>query len=1034
MSLQLVRRFQKRLEEAVQFGGTRNETSVRGAFQGLLTEWAEAQGDPLRLVPEVGYRPPGQKNTVYPDGTLKDALQQPRGFWESKDEADTLDAEIEKKFARGYPRDNILFEDSRTAVLIQHGEEVQRVSMDDADALAGLLTTFFAFEPPQVTEFRRAIEQFRAEMPHLLGVLREAIAAAETNPDYVRERDAFVELGREAIDPGFRAKDAGEMLIQHILTGDLFRSVFDNAQYHEDNNIAQQLGRVADTFYTGQIRRDVDGRTRRYYGAINAAAAQIADHHEKQRFLKVLYENFYRAYNPAGADRLGIFYTPGEIVRFMVGATDALLDRHFGKALADPGVEILDPATGTGTFITELIDYLPRGKLEYKYAHDLHCNELALLPYYIANLNIEATYAQKMGHYAEFRNIVLVDTLDNTGFGVSSAQESLFGGVSAENLERVKRQNARPLRVIIGNPPYRANQANENDNNKNREYAQIDRRIKETYVAASRAQKTKLYDMYSRFLRWATDRLKDDGIVAFVMNRSFIDSRTFDGFRKVAADEYTHIYVIDLGGDVRANPKLSGPKHNVFAIQTGIAIAFLVKATPTRKRRADAPAQPAVIEYARRPEMDTARQKLDWLASTPFGDVDFERIRPDAKHNWIGQAEHGWEEFLPVADRDTKAAKSLGQERAIFKLYSQGVVTARDEWVYDISDPSLAVKVKYLIESYNNDVKRNVGKIDAKPDFSADGVIKWSRAVKNDLGKGLKYKYKQENVRSSLYRPFEKLRLYFSKNLNEVQYQMPSVFPKDDTKNTIICFSGTSSAKDFQTLASTIVPSFDLLEKTQCLPLYRYSGDERIDNITDYALKAFQTHYADPRITREDIFQYVYAVLHHPAYREKYALNLRQEFPRVPFYPEFGRWAAWGRELMGLHVGFETVDPYPLERVDVPPKGETPEARALAARGRLKVVRDAAKVPTGAIELDGLTTLRGVPPEAWSYRLGNRSALEWVLERHKETVPKDPTIRERFHTYRFADHKERVVDLLARVTTVSVETARIVGEMPGETV
>lgn len=242
------------------------------------------------------------------------------------------------------------------------------------------------------------------------------------------------------------------------------------------------------------------------------------------------------------------------------------------------------------------------------------------------------------------------------------------------------------------------------------------------------------------------------------------------------------------------------------------------------------------------------------------------------------------------------------------------------------------------------------------------------------------------------------------------------------------------SGKDFACLATDLPFSLDLIEKTQSLPLHCSKGGERIDNITDFALKTFREHYADPGITREDIFHYVYAVLHHPAYREKYALNLRQEFPRVPFYEGFGRWVAWGRELMGLHVGFETVDPYPLERVDVPPKGDTPEARALATRGRLKVVRDAAKVPTGAIELDGLTTLRGVPPAAWSYRLGNRSALEWVLERHKEGTPKDPTIRERFNTYRFADHKERVIDLLARVTTVSVETVRILGEMPPETV
>ncbi|WP_025567924.1 N-6 DNA methylase, partial [Deinococcus wulumuqiensis] len=450
MSLQLVKKFQKRLEDIVAYGGTRNESSVRAAFQQLLSDWAEGSG--LRLITEVTQKAVAGNN-VRPDGTLKDSLQQSRGYWESKDEADTLDDEIQKKLAKGYPRDNIIFEDSRLAVLMQNGEEVQRVDMGDAGALAGLLKLFFEFEPPQVLEFRKAVDHFKDEMPHLLKILREAADAAEQKADYRGERDHFVEIAKEAINPDFSPRDAREMLIQHILTGDLFTSVFDNAQYHEDNNIAQQLQQLAATFYKGPVKRDIAERTKRYYGAIQAAAAQIADHHEKQRFLKALYENFYRAYNPAGAERLGIFYTPGEIVRFMIEATDTLLEKHFQKGLADKGVEILDPATGTGTFITELIDFLPKAKLEQKYREELHCNELALLPYYIANLNIEATYAQKMGRYEEFRNIVLVDTLDNTGFGVHGQQSGLFGSVTAENLERAKRQNARPVRVIIGNPP-----------------------------------------------------------------------------------------------------------------------------------------------------------------------------------------------------------------------------------------------------------------------------------------------------------------------------------------------------------------------------------------------------------------------------------------------------------------------------------------------------------------------------------------------------------------------------------------------------
>ncbi|MGX9688035.1 type ISP restriction/modification enzyme [Deinococcus wulumuqiensis] len=1018
------------------YGGTRNESSVRAAFQQLLSDWAEGSG--LRLITEVTQKAVAGNN-VRPDGTLKDSLQQSRGYWESKDEADTLDDEIQKKLAKGYPRDNIIFEDSRLAVLMQNGEEVQRVDMGDAGALAGLLKLFFEFEPPQVLEFRKAVDHFKDEMPHLLKILREAADAAEQKADYRGERDHFVEIAKEAINPDFSPRDAREMLIQHILTGDLFTSVFDNAQYHEDNNIAQQLQQLAATFYKGPVKRDIAERTKRYYGAIQAAAAQIADHHEKQRFLKALYENFYRAYNPAGAERLGIFYTPGEIVRFMIEATDTLLEKHFQKGLADKGVEILDPATGTGTFITELIDFLPKAKLEQKYREELHCNELALLPYYIANLNIEATYAQKMGRYEEFRNIVLVDTLDNTGFGVHGQQSGLFGSVTAENLERAKRQNARPVRVIIGNPPYRANQANENDNNKNREYKEIDRRIKATYVAASTAQKTKLYDMYSRFLRWATDRLTDDGIVAFVMNRSFIESRTFDGFRKVAAEEYTHIYIIDLGGDVRANPKLSGPKHNVFAIQTGIAIAFLVKATPSAKGKYQAKAKaPAVIEYARRPEMELAREKLEWLKTTKFEDIEFDRIRPDAKHNWLGQVdeENDWNEFLPVADKDDKVGGDLMTADSLFWRYSLGFASNRDEWMVDFSEVTLRNKVSHFIKVYENDRKRweKLKPTEELVDF-VDRSIKYTSELEYKLIKGVNIEFVHSHIRGSAYRPFVGVYIYFAKHLIHRTYQLEGVNGVEALhENLIICISGQGSSKPFQVLATDQIPSLDYLEKTQCLPLYWYDKKgNKIQNIPPRTVKAFQTHYADTSISREDIFHYVYAVLHHPAYREKYALNLRQEFPRIPFYPEFGRWAAWGRELMALHIGFESVAPYPLKRTDEPPKNDTPEALALAKKARLKVQRDAAKQPTGAVELDGLTTLAGIPAAAWAYKLGNRSALEWVLERHKETTPKDATIREKFNTYRFADHKERVIDLLARVTTVSVETVRIVGEMPAET-
>jgi predicted helicase len=489
-----------------------------------------------------------------------------------------LDKEIRTKFDKGYPKENILFEDSQTAVLIQHGQEVARADMANAEALDKLLQAFLNYQRPEVQDFQRAIELFKADIPQVIDTLRALLdSEAKTNPAYHTARTDFLELCRQSINPIVSEADVREMMIQHILTHEIFISIFGEDQFHRENNIAAALQQVVEVFYKGMKRRIFTDAINSYYAAIKARAAEIHNHHEKQRFLKVVYENFYKVYNPKAADRMGIVYTPNEIVRFMIEATDVLLERHFGRTLGSPDVQILDPCTGTGTFITEIIDYLPKAQLAQKYAEELHANELGILPYYIANLNIEYTYRQKMGHYAPFDNLVFVDTLDNMGFGYAGKQTDLFG-LSAENLARIKRQNKQKISVVIGNPPYNAAQATFNSQNPNRAYTEIDKRIKDSFIKAGKAQnKSQIYDMYVRFYRWAIDRIADKGIVAYVTNRSFIDSRTFDGFRKVLEDTFPYIYIVDLGGDVRANPKLSGTKHNVFGIQTGVAIMFLVK-------------------------------------------------------------------------------------------------------------------------------------------------------------------------------------------------------------------------------------------------------------------------------------------------------------------------------------------------------------------------------------------------------------------------------------------------------------------------
>jgi predicted helicase len=1033
MSKLLISQYLNELSRLKQVSGTHRESVVREAFKDLLKGYARSHD--LVFVPEFEIESPA-KERRYVDGALLHALRMPFGYWEAKDEKDDLDTEIATKFKRGYPKDNIIFEDSTQAVLIQNGIEVLRCQVDDVDTLQRLLNLFFGYQRPEIAEFRKAVQQFTTDLPQVLKALREMIDAAHA--DNVAFRDAageFLEHARKTINPGLVFDDIREILIQHILTDEIFDEVFPGQPFHRDNNVARELHKLEDTFFTGNTKFQLLKSLEVYYRAIRGAAARIGSHHEKQTFLKVVYENFYKVYNPKAADRLGVVYTPGEIVRFMIESADWLCEQHFKRNLIDRDVEILDPAVGTGTFITELIEHF-RGqpaKLAHKYAEELHANEVGILPYYVANLNIEATYAAITGQYVEFPGLCLVDTLDNVaGLGKKTGDHvaDLFG-MGDENVERIKRQNRRKISVIIGNPPYNANQANENDNNKNREYPEIDRRIKDSYIKASTAQKTKLYDMYSRFFRWATDRIADDGIVAFITNRSFLDKRTFDGFRRAVASEFNFVYVVDLGGDVRDNPRLSGTTHNVFGIQTGVAISFLV-----RKRDAKG----CELSYIRRPEMEGADDKLAWLSKERLQGLTAATAKIDESGIWINRTANDFDGLLPIGSKLTKSATTLNP-KSLFKLYSLGVSTNRDEWVSGYSGDDVTSKMRHFVQRLE-EIRTN------KQSFSTD--IKWSRNLKRRFLAGRAEPFESNRVTTIAYRPFVKFSFYDSDLYVDERGSADAMFPRDSLKERpAIAFIGDATEKPFSVLAVAGLTDLNFLSPaaagTKLLPLVRSTPAGDIENITDWALKQFREHYGKVKstppqsspaaqgrgqkaaaITKDAIFHYVYAVLHDPLYREKYAHNLKREFPRIPLYGDtpayFWRWAAWGEALMTLHIGYETVDAWPLARTDMP------DDRARTAGQSPKPMLKADKAG-GCIVLDSETTLSGIPPEAWDYRLGNRSALEWILDQYKESRPRDPTIREKFDTYRFADYKDKVIDLLARVTRVSVETQAIVEAM-----
>ena len=1011
MSQQLIGRYLNELSDLRRVSGDVRESVVREAFKTLLKDWGRSKK--LIFVPE--YRlDTATRDRRFIDGALLHELRVPFGYWEAKDEDDDLDKEIEKKFRRGYPQDNIIFEDSREAVLIQDRQEVMRCPVDDPERLEKLLGLFFSHERPEIADFRKAVAQFKADLPAVLEALRAMIERAEAeNPAFRAAAVRFLKHAQETINPSVTAADVREMLIQHILTEEIFSHVFDNADFHRQNNVARELYRLEETFFTGAVKHQTLEGLRSYYAAIRSAAALVSSHHEKQTFLKVVYENFYKIYNPKAADRLGVVYTPSEIVRFMVESADWLCQHHFGKQLIDRNVEILDPAVGTGTFIAELIEHF-RGqpaKLKHKYREELHANEVAILPYYVANLNIEATYAALTGEYEEYPNLCFVDTLDNVGgLRVRGRQGDLLGALSDENVARIKRQNSRKISVIIGNPPYNANQLNENENNKNRTYPAIDQRIKETYIAASTAQKTKLYDMYARFFRWASDRIDENGIVAFVSNRSFIEKATYDGFREAVGEEFSEIWVVDLGGDVRDDPRLSGTRNNVFGIQTGVAISFLVKRTKARGCR---------IHYARRPQLETAEEKLGFLANTRFSAVSFEDVEPNASNDWINHPVNDFVSFLPVGDRATKSVRVARQEQAIFRLYSLGVSTNRDEWVHGQEPRELQRKVEYLVAAYDQVSP-------SAEDFP--NIIKWSRNLKRRLHQKRREQFEIKRITRSLYRPYSARLLYQSELFIDEAGSVAQVFPKGNRNRAICVMSG--DRQEFAAIATDLIPNLNMFsaDAIHYFPQKRFDqSGAGVVNITDWALEQFRVHYeagAAPKrpITKDAIFHYVYGVLHDPVYREKYALNLKREFPRIPFYADFWRWADWGERLMALHIGYETVEPWPLRRVNV--SDEHASRAGLSPKALLRADKSA-----GAIVLDTETQLGGIPASAWDYRLGNRSALEWVLDQHKEKTPRDPTIREKFNTYRFADHKDKVIDLLGRVTRVSVETMEIVQAM-----
>ena len=635
-----------------------------------------------------------------------------------------------------------------------------------------------------------------------------------------------------------------------------------------------------------------------------------------------------------------------------------------------------------------------------------------LLPYYIAAMNIEHEYYELTGQYAPFAGICLVDTFELA----EDIQLSLF---APENTARVQAQQGQEITVIIGNPPYNVGQVNENDNNKNRKYATMDKRVRDTYSRDSKAtNKNALADPYVKAIRWAADRIGEEGVVAFVSNSGFLDGVASDGMRKHLADDFDSIYVLDLGGNVRKNPKLSGTTHNVFGIQVGVSINFFVK----RGGKAGAPAE---MYYARVDENWRKEEKYRYLdAQEQYGRVEWKRIMPDKRHTWLTEGLHAeFETFIPLGSKEAKAAKGETED-VIFKSYGRGVSTGRDAWAYNFNRKALIENIKGTIEIYNEQVfkwerRRNQGtNVD---DFVVydDKEISWSRDLKARLKRNRLCEYAEHKVRTSLYRPFTKSSYYFDRLMNDMLYVFPSIFPtlKTETENRVIWIKVGSDWPMFALMVNTI-PNLLPQSGSQCFPFYTYDedGSNRRENITDWALARFRAQYKDDTIGKWDIFHYVYGLLHHPGYREGYQANLKRELPRLPFAPDFRAFAAVGARLAEIHVGYEEMVPYALEEIETP--GQQLDYRV----EKMRLSKDRTQ-----IRYNDFLTLGGIPAQAFNYRLGNRSALEWVIDQYRVKTDKRSGI---VNDPNWAEDPQYIVGLIGRVIAVSLETVEIVAGLP----
>lgn len=841
------------------------------------------------------------------------------------------------------------------------------------------------------------------------------------NPKIKNEIGNFVIGLKENLNNSITQEDAIEMLAQHMITKPVFDALFENYEFVKNNPVSKTMQKMIDIL-DKEMSNEEKEKLNKFHESVKERAQGIDNAEGKQRIILELYEKFFKIALPKEVDKLGIVYTPTECVDFIIHSVEYLMNKEFGKSLSNRGVHIIDGFTGTGTFIVRLLQsgVIKKGDLLYKYINDIHANEIVLLAYYIAAINIEETFHElsEKKEYTPFDGIVLTDTFqlyDNKYENNEYILDTL-----EENNARANRQKELPITVCIGNPPYSVGQKSQNDNAQNLKYKNLDSAIANTYVKFSMAQSNKAtYDAYIRAFRWATDRIEENGIISFITNGAYIDNKGMDGFRKCLLEEFSSIYVFNLRGNQRTSGEMSkkeGGKIFGSGSRTPVAITCLIK---NKNKGKD-----GYIHYYDIGDYLTREQKLSIIKKFEnVSNIEWKMIKPDQNNDWINKKSYKFGKFIPL----------INKENSVFTISSSGVTTARDYWVYNFNKSSLLNNMNKMIDTYNMEVKKNLMNInDIKNSVTKDETkISWSRALLNSLRNG-KEKYLDCNkVTEALYRPFCKEYFYYSLDFNECQYKTRRIFKE---KNPTIIINGTSSGKDFSCLMTDKVFNFHTLSTSMAFPLYYYDDTEsnqtsfminenKYDGISNWIYEKVIEKYENKSVAKEDVFYYVYGILHSKDYRETFKFDLKKSLPSIPLvdnYEDFIKFSKSGKKLADLHLNYEKISPYK-------------DCEIIKNNDNYKVIKMkfGKNKDKSIIQYNDNIIIKNIPSKAYEYVVNGKSAIEWIMERYAITTDKKSGIVNDPNDWcKEVNDEKYIFNLLLRIINVSVKTVDIINSLP----